>query len=247
MPTSPTEEHYAEYEQRILAYCDILGWRERIAESERDPSIVQSLVEKTEQAPHWSDLINGAKAQGKEIPYGLEVAYWSDSSLVSCRDEPEAMGKVLGGICNHANEFLENGLLCRGAIVKGRLYHRGNVMFGPAFLRAYDMEQDRAVFPRILIADDIVATMNSDPEHQRYVRQDSDGLYFLDTFPKVLPASGKPDTFSEDSFQKFRASIDKGLRGSRLDPKRRMKWNWLAKYFNDVVTRFPDLNVTPIT
>jgi hypothetical protein len=245
--SSVEQEEYAEYEDRIVAFCDILAWGNWIKRSELDPSIVQSLVDRTDQISHLPELINNVKAQAKEIPFGLEAAHWSDSSVVSCRDEPQAMITVLRGTCDFANDLLCGGLLCRGAIVRGKLYHRGNRMFGPAFLVAYEMEQQCAVYPRILIADEIVAALGHSPEHQKYIRRDSDGLHFLDTFSRQLPASGNVvDANCIASFQEFRKIISDGLQKHGSDPKKRMKWMWLAKRFNEVVAEFPRLNVNPI-
>jgi hypothetical protein len=42
-------------------------------------------------------------------------------------------------------------ILLRGGIVVGKLLHENNIMFGPAFNQAYDLESKSALYPRIVI------------------------------------------------------------------------------------------------
>ena len=46
---------------------------------------------------------------------------------------------------------MEKGVLLRGSIVCGKVIHTEKKLFGPAFIKAYEMERTRAIFPRIII------------------------------------------------------------------------------------------------
>ena len=70
----------------------------------------------------------------------------------------------MAGLCNdQANtclELLKLGFLTRGAIVLGELYHRESCVFGPALIRAVEMEKNEAFYPRILVHDDVISLCN---------------------------------------------------------------------------------------
>ena len=51
------------------------------------------------------------------------------------------------------------GLVVRGAIVRGKHFHcpGKGILLGPAFVRAYEIGEGKARYPRILIANEVVA------------------------------------------------------------------------------------------
>lgn len=248
-----------EYEDRIVLFLDVLGWRELIEASTAGLPPVEWIVQVLDRAPHWADLISGGQAQGKEDPLGMEVAHFSDTIVFSCRDTPSSVPVIFGVAGDLAYDFLAGGalglgrklkprgLLSRGAIVRGQLYQHGNVLFGPALVQAYSMESSLAVYPRILIPDDLVATLNESEECGKWVRRDSDGLYFADTLsPELMSAKGPGQlNFASLRLGKVRESIEGGLLEHGSDLRKRAKWMWLLNYFNNIVAEFSQLVIPP--
>lgn len=106
-------------------------------------------------------------------------------------------------------------------------------------------------YPRILISDDLVATLGESEDRKKWVRRDLDGLHFLEVFsPELAGANGptEPDLVGIASLKlrKARESLEGGLLEHAADAKQRMKWVWLAKHFNDVVTEFPCVGISPL-
>ena len=62
------------------------------------------------------------------------------------------MGYLLNAIANLTLDLMQEGLLIRGAIAKGKLYHKKGVMFGPAFIEAHRIEQTVAKYPRVVLS-----------------------------------------------------------------------------------------------
>src|SRR5271156_3287745 len=90
-----------------------------------------------------------------------------------------------GKLCR---EFLQKGFPCRGAITSGSLFHHERYIVGPALVRAYQIEQSVAIYPRIILDD---AAMKRWRYHFRppweesletLVKLGGDGLCFLDIF-----------------------------------------------------------------
>lgn len=221
---------------------------------------VEWIAHVLDRVPHWADLIRKVKAQGKEDTLGMEVAHFSDTIVFSCLDTSSSIPIIFGDAGYLAQDFLAGGalglgpklkprgLLSRGAIVRGKLYHRGNVLFGPALVQAYTMESSLAVHPRILISDDLVATLRESEEHTKRVRRDSDGRHFVDILsPERITAKGDGQIEAASLWlRKVRESIEGGLQEHGVEPRKRMKWMWLACYFNDVVIEHPPLRINPL-
>jgi len=190
----------------------------------------------------------------------MEVGFFSDTIVFSCLDVPSSVPTVFdyaqhrsydflaGGALGLGRKLKSKGLLSRGAIVRGKLYHRGNILLGPALVQAKSMESSLAVYPRILISDDLVATLNGSEEYKKWVRRDSDGLYFVDTLsPELITAKGSGQLESASlRLRKVRESIEGGLQEHGADSKKRMKWVWLANYFNRIAESSSHLNIKPL-
>ncbi len=184
------------------------------------------------------------------------MAHFSDTIVLSCRCEPEGIETILCDAKQRSNGFLrandfmfESGLLCRGAVVKGKLFHDGNVLFGPALIEAYKIESTLAIYPRIIVADSLVAMLGNVPKPETSVRKDSDGLYYLDTLSIDLPVSdmdGFGLAYAKICFGKFRESIGSGLKQHGHDLRKRAKWTWLANYFNEVLRDHPELGIAAL-
>ena len=249
-----------DYEDRILLFLDVLGWRELIEASIAGSPPVEWIVQALDRAHHSANLIRDSKARGNEDPLGMEVAHFSDTIVFSCRDTPSSLPVVFdyaehlsydflaGGALGLGRKLKPRGLLSRGAIVKEKLYHRGNVLIGPALVEAYTMESSLAVYPRILISNNLLALLNKCEDHKHWMRRDSDGLHFVDTLsPELISTKGPGHLeFAALWLGKVRESVEGGLQENATGPRKRMKWMWFGKYFNDIVVEFPQLGIVPL-
>ncbi len=52
-------------------------------------------------------------------------------------------------------------MLLRGAITYGKIVHNNQMIFGPALVRAYELESKKAVYPRVIIDRNITDTMKN--------------------------------------------------------------------------------------
>lgn len=66
---------------------------------------------------------------------------------------------------------LEHPILLRGAIVRGDLYHYNDVIFGNGFVKAYKMQEEEAVYPRVIIDNETL---------EGYTPYDEAGKKYLD-------------------------------------------------------------------
>jgi hypothetical protein len=66
-----------------------------------------------------------------------------------------------------ALEAMKIGLLVRGGITIGKLYHSGGVVFGEAMVDAYNLESRVAIYPRVAVSSRVYGSISESnrPEH----------------------------------------------------------------------------------
>jgi hypothetical protein len=170
------------YERRFIAYIDILGW----SEAYRDRNKLNMVAE---VARHLSELPRSFSKSVKDeikktkgvvvdpIHQESEVVAFSDSLAVSTPVGVDytLFFKFLTFVCR---DLLTRGFLTRGGVTVGDLYHKENMIFGPALVEAVTLEKE-AIYPRlvcghVLIAD-IESRPNYDPNNPRVLINDQLG------------------------------------------------------------------------
>jgi hypothetical protein len=126
------------YEQRYCAFIDFLGFTDAIEKETWTP-----------------DQIHSAMAKAANVAGGEEevirVTQFSDSLILSAPvNEDWAFLTLVSTAFFLTIELVQHNVLIRGGIAKGDLYHQDNMAFGPAFIRAYHLEQ-AANTPRIIL------------------------------------------------------------------------------------------------
>lgn len=160
------------YEQRLVLYADILGWRAATESGDVEAllSVLQALhlPAAAHSEAHRADLRK--REAGGELrvnPMFLEVqfAVFSDNFVFSL---PASFGaRILTAAAPLVLGLLHRGFLVRGGIALGDLHHRDNVIFGPALNEAVQIEQREAVYPRILVSDAAVEHLGAIPSDPR--------------------------------------------------------------------------------
>jgi hypothetical protein len=77
---------------------------------------------------------------------------FSDSVVMSTASTISGLIYLLYSASDLSLRLLSNGLLMRGAVAKGKLHHDKLVMFGPAFLTAYNIGTNIAKYPRVVLS-----------------------------------------------------------------------------------------------
>ncbi|MFS0604931.1 hypothetical protein [Peribacillus frigoritolerans] len=190
------QEHNAEeYEHRLVAFIDILGFSNLVNKSNDDPTYFQKLLEALKVIQH--NVKHNEKKQDKENS-SIEMVQFSDSIVISRPYNSTTDFNVFIMNLNWIQKRLaEIGILVRGGVSAGRLYHKGTIAFGPAFISAYRIESELADFPRIVIdpqimnykvtpinekiddTKDLMGFHSFDGNRNPIILKDSDDLYFV--------------------------------------------------------------------
>lgn len=128
---------------------------------------------------------------------------------------------------------LERGILVRGAITEGWQYPE----IGRAQIDAVRLEQEKSVYPRVIISDNI-ANLFTKNSPAFLVRKDDDGIYFIDYLRHLPVMLGQGSMINDTlipAFLNIRAIIEANIINLSIVKNDRAlkKWKWLAKRFND--------------
>ena len=135
------------YENRIVAFVDVLGFKSLVDDSCSDTLIRK----KIKKALKIIDNLKFQKNKENCIDDVL-VTTFSDSAVISYpSDSLDSLFYVLLDIIHLQIQLTAMGILIRGGISIGNVYHDGNIVFGPAMNDAYLLENSIAEYPRVII------------------------------------------------------------------------------------------------
>jgi hypothetical protein len=149
------------YEQRVVAYADIVGWTAACQDPSRYSQLRNAAQAIASYARNFSQEIKGKVERIKDtVPVSLveehasfEFSFFSDNFAVSAPSRyADQLFKILAFACN---SLLRANFLVRGGVTLGALHHHDNLLFGPALIEAVDLE-GLASYPRLLCSPSLV-------------------------------------------------------------------------------------------
>jgi len=243
MTNDKSAEASGVYAERYVAFIDILGFSEHVRRSERVADDAQKLINvlnKTARTWIGTDL----QPTHDDLGVDFRSTAFSDCIVLSEAVSPKALQYLLFRVSQFALDLLASGFLLRGAIAKGLLHHSERVVFGPAFLNAYDSERNVAKYPRIIVDrgthEDFLDLPNAQLNEvfERFIRPDlrhaDDGPIFVDIFSGYRIAGHIPHERVRMIGEACRESIQEKLDRSIHNPAHYEKLRWLAIYWNSV-------------
>lgn len=234
------------YSERYVAFVDILGFSDIVRNSEHSPHQASALVGVLERIRARS--LGGA---GDDL-FGVDfkVQSFSDTIVLSDKVAESGLKWLLYSVEELTLDLLAQGILTRGGIAKGLMYHSEGVAFGPAFLNAYYLESTIANYPRVVVDRSVhndyrarnKQTWETGEFAPRLTHAD-DGPVYLDIFRKFKKLSG-PRVASQlmTTGQSCRACIQNQLNNSIYNPRHFEKLSWLARYWNSACVDKPPID-----
>lgn len=124
-----------EYTERYCAFVDILGFKELIGSVERGAMPFTDL----------RDVLRAVRSAGENCGFAPQIGYlaadlryqsMSNSIFLSAAKRPVGLLHIFYSLQYLCMTLLSKGYFARGAVVKGRIYHDDNMVFGDALVRA---------------------------------------------------------------------------------------------------------------
>jgi hypothetical protein len=263
-------------ETRTTAYVDILGFSDRLARATEREELLESIARTLRYVQKKkSDLYAPlpeeppanclATMEAPSIAFGASSERTAEMSAVSDCFAISDGGPLAYTVVARAQELAftlleEEGFLCRGGIVKDGFYHHDGVAFGPALIRAHDLEDRVANYPRIVVDDALAASyfawevsldqyIKSPPpegsrlrglRYPRLLDRDGDGCYFVNLFVPIPDVVWDGWRLDGDRWPKrFRAVkaqlaglLEEATAKPKPNPNHLANIRWLVRHFN---------------
>lgn len=237
------------YKLSIISYFDILGFK-NIVDNLEGPEIIRILVTfKTKSEPP------------KELKslYQIKFTNFSDTIIRSTNifsrtnkhDRDGLLWHELRDLIIIQYYLILRGVLIRGSVTIGQIYQTKDLIFGPGLNQAYKLEQDAAIYPRIIIDPAISVNLNTIPLLRHFdhtieeakedikglIRMSSDGIWYLDylhAMKSILHYSNKYSEFLRTHRYLIISESNKYCKSNSID-RISIKYCWLVNYHNEVV------------
>lgn len=216
------------YEKKIVAFVDILGFSQFVVSNERNPLDIKELLDIFQN----ECKVAREKNLDKTI-FNKEITTFSDCIVISYAfTNYGSLFHILLDLFYIQVDFICKGFFLRGGVTCGDVYHNGDMIFGPAMVRAYEIESQKAVYPRILVSPELVedaiknpADSNNSKEEAEYLKlfldEIEEGYYELTHFQSSeFDSSEEADYF----YLKMKELINNGVNNNCESIKAKYVW-----------------------
>ena len=235
------------FEERFIAFVDIIGFKE-IVKNAKDNEEYQKRIS---GVLNYIAKIKNDNYHGKWAQYGInnDVSVFSDSIVISypCDRDYDGLFHLLMDLIYLCFTLIQNDIYIRGGITVGEVIHDQNISWGPAFVEAYKLEEENAIYPRIIIdkkaidkgkelyAQEFPYDKDGD-DLDKLMLLDADGAYYLDYL-----SQWEEFDYLEDYLKwlNYVRNITIENLNSDFCPRIKMKYVWFARYYNLVVSKLP--------
>lgn len=250
------------YEKRLVAFIDILGFKEIVKQSEKDISKIELInsvldyLKNLEVSEKWDlrlvEIEEDAQKRSIEnfdIRNKTNVTAFSDNIVVSVRVEDninEITSTLITNLAYIGAVLLEKEILFRGGLTVGNLIHNNNgTVFGEGLIDAYKLESCNAKFPRIILSDNLLNELNYPIETKRnrypyhqYLDRFNDGCVGFHQMVYYQVVENWTEMTADiliESLGKVRKVIVNGLDSSFEKPDVFEKFKWLKEQYNKLI------------
>lgn len=228
----------ADYEERYCAFVDILGFSQLV--SRLDMEQIRRLLQIIHNPPTVGLVRNPELGD-------VRAQSISDAVCISAACHAYGLMHLFFVLEELAIELLGEGHFLRGAIVRGKLFHDENMVFGEALIDAYRLEQDIARYPRIMITSAVIRDIVTYREDEQFdaqffdsVAQSSDGPRFLNVLDGLATdlSVGTDHPRHVRNCNKLADQIEIRLEESFDNPRYFEKVQWFVNYWNRTMMEY---------
>jgi hypothetical protein len=250
------------YEERLVAFIDILGFKEIVKQSEKDSSKIELIYSVLSYLKNWEvpekwnlkfvEIEEDAQKKSVEsfdIRHKTNSTSFSDSIVVSVKvanDVNEVASTLIVNLANIGAILFEQGILFRGGLTIGNIIHNEQgTVFGQGLIDAYKLESNNAKYPRIILSDKLIGYLNYPinskkdryPYHQ-YIDRFEDGCVGFHQMQYYQVIESWEEMTTEkltESLEKVRKVIINGLDESFEKPDVYDKFKWLKDQYHKLI------------
>lgn len=233
------------YQERIIGFIDILGFRDLIK---------TKTYEEIEKYLNWPKEYLRIQKYENDPDFNRRmknITQFSDSIIISFNFQKEhEVYTTLLDLLRIIIGWINIGIICRGAIVKGEIRHSKEYLYGPGFVKAYEMEKF-AKYPRIIVEDEVMelGKIYHEPKYskqlegsylQSLTNRDDDGYQYIDYFSAPIAFVKGIDVDNAQYLENLKALINNGMNTD--DRSIFEKMNWMKNKYENAVNSMINFN-----
>lgn len=154
----------------FVAFIDILGFKD-IVEKERLSGYSGKQLDKL--------YICHEECTAIFKDHGLDIIQFSDSIMISKIYEKDAFHEFITAVSDYQKFLMRQGFLCRGGIAVNKHYSLSSFVFSPALIEAYRVESEKAIYPRVVVSEDVIDLVFPERNYPQTICKEYDGLFFV--------------------------------------------------------------------
>lgn len=228
------------FEERAVAYIDVLGFGELVKEAVVDRNRLQQLAALVDLLSSAVETLNSTVSTSVAPHLFPKSIYISDCIILSApltdehRRDYDGLSIVVMRVIQLSHYFLRAGYLIRGGISIGKVWHSGLNIVGPAYQQAVEIEK-ACVNPVVKLSESAIrrwtggSSMCLTREGQTFVN----GLH--DYYIPNRERHGQV----EQTYTEYARLVERRL-AEGLSQSAHAKWSWFKQLLNEVT---PDLHV----
>lgn len=240
-------------EKKIILFLDILGFKKFVCNNEEKG---------IEQINEVLKIINSEFSENRieKILPGIKkkATFFSDSVVISFENESKneyfavLIEEVARQVINCQIKLFEHDVLIRGGLTFGNIVHTNDKCFGTGLIGAYILESKFAVYPRVLVNEDIIAILkeeyniNCETDQKYFISKDDTDLYFIDYAKQInnrqnaknnfegfesMNILRKTDKKKELSKKEIIEKLDLLIKKYKKEKEVKIKYIWLKNQF----------------
>ncbi len=176
------DKYDRETSEYMVAYLDLLGVATRMKTDKQYQKVLMNILHNL-----YTSSIRLSKEIDMEGYNEIQFKIFSDNIVIAKRLSNDSEKRIMDIECvlNCVSHFACSsvgdgvGWLVRGGITIGELFIDDTMVWGNALLKAYDLENNIAIYPRIVIDSKILHELDHNKDLCEYVQHDFDNIIFL--------------------------------------------------------------------
>jgi hypothetical protein len=236
--------------KKIILFLDVLGFKKFVCdyESHKIETIesVLNVIGETFSENIASSLFPKTRKT---------VTFFSDSVVISYDDTSDnnmnfafLIEEISKQVIKCQIKLFEYGVLIRGGLTFGNIIHTNNKCFGTGLINAYILESKLAIYPRVLIDDEIIQFLKTRHDFEKieksFISKDENNIYFIDYAKQINNRQEAKNHFAgfraffnlpkskqELSKNEIIEQLDLLIIKNSTEEKVKIKYSWLKDQF----------------
>lgn len=240
------------YRPAVITFVDILGFKALVSASTYEE--IRAKLETVLKFSGFDEKEDGEGFEPRIIQFSDAIIRIRPLDSKTNSESPYGLAFYeLLDLVHMQGELVNHGICLRGGVSIGDIHYEEQTIFGPGFVRAYELESIYAKYPRVVVDPEFIKALSSDKrllsshnsrEYEidsicKMLRQEDDGVYSIDYLRAFLKEIDEPEdqSFFLKEHKKLILSNTKGL--GDLNPIS-AKYLWMANYHNVVISELQD-------